>query len=202
MDASKRLAGDEYMKPHWKADELDYLYQKYPHKENPLSQIALSLNKSEKSIKCQACRLGLKRRYEWSEAEVVQLREMAGEMPRSLLYKAYNKWASTHGLPTRHPSTIENKIKKTKISGRLNCAADWYTSADIASFLGCKQDTVSHWLKQYHQELKPIEAAQTRRKLAVSRYRFRQFLISHPLIVERHRRTVDLVWLMDLLGER
>ena len=186
----------------WKTGDLDYLKQHYPNKKLTVRRIAQQLERSVASVKCKANELGLKRAYKWSEEELWRLQELAGEMPRSQLYQAYNKWAVRHGFPPRHSSTIENKIKAEKIASRLNSAADWYTSADLACFLGCAQDTASHWLKQYQRELKPVEAAHTKQKLAVSRRQFRKFLLRHPSIVERYRRTVDLVWLVDLLGEK
>ena len=75
----------------WRTGDLVYLKQHYQNKSVPVQQIAQYLKRSVAAIKCKAGELGLKRSYRWSQEELWQLQELAGEMPRSQLYKAYNR---------------------------------------------------------------------------------------------------------------
>lgn len=178
------------------------LKQLYPYKENSLTEIASIFGVTENAVKNKANELGLKRRTKWSDREVERLKELAGEYPLKALVHRYNQWAAQNRLPTRHPLVIRDKLKNARVQTRLNASAAFYTSEEIAAFLGCRQDTVSHWFKLYKEELKPLPAAKTNSKLAVSRKKFKLFIINHPEIVERYRVHIDLFWLVELLTER
>jgi len=187
--------------PAWTIGEVKLLRQLYADLDKNVSEIAARLGKSEGAIHAKARHLGLTRRTLWSEEEIARLEQLAGTMPKGVLVTAYNKWASLHGYRPRCQQVIANKLNNMAISRRLSMEADWYTGADIESFLGCDRATAVKWMNRYEKILRPQIVSNFRSGgLAVSRKRFRDFLIQHPEIVERYRRTVDLIWLIDLLG--
>lgn len=184
----------------WNTYQIELLKELYPNKQISLAQIAVRLgNVTTAAVRQKANELKLKRRIFWTQAEVERLQELAGEYPKKILILRYNNWAKLNGYVQRHPSVIYDKLKNARISTRLEASTEYFTSADIASFLGCHQSTVSHWFKYHANELKPSAVDRSNSKLAVSRKRFRSFITNHLEIVERYRQSIDLLWLVEIL---
>ena len=153
--------------------QIDLLKNLYPNKQISLNQIAAKLGDvSVTAVRQKANELGLKQRAFWTQAEIEWLQELAGEYPKRILVLKYNHWAKLNGYVQRHPSVIYGKLKNERTSICLEASIEYFTSADIARFLGCHQSTASHWFKYHANELRPIAVDNSNSKLAVSQKDF------------------------------
>lgn len=180
----------------WSPSECDRLKTLFSQNLS-YTEIARSMGRSQKAIGCKIRRLGLNRKYRWTASEIGYLRELVGSVPGKRLTARYNQWASANGYPKRSADNIACKAKKLGLSTKLD-SADWYTVSQIADCIGASPSTVLYWLKSYPVVLKPQHHSEG--VFVVSRQRLRSFLITYPEIVERFRKTIDLLWLVDLLG--
>lgn len=166
------------------------------------SEIAIALGKSVKAVNGKINRLGLRKKNRWTKAEIEALCELVGDIPIRRLAAQYNQWAVKNGYPTRSRATISVKANRLGESRKLD-SCDWYTAAQIAACMGCCHSTINYWLNHYKKDLKPTAHSQCPNGVfAVSRKRLRAFLIKYPEICDRHKATLDLFWLIDLLASR
>lgn len=183
----------------WSPSDIEKLRSLF-EQNLPYQEIADKLGKTYKATENKLRRLRLKRKNAWTQSEIDYLHELVGSLPHKTLVRAYNRWALEYGYPERSSSNLWEKIHRLKISRRID-SADWYTVSQISDAIGCSVSTVTYWLHHHSRLLKPKGATQNERGLyVVKRSRLRAFLCSRPEIVERYRTTIDLIWLVDLLG--
>lgn len=183
----------------WSANEREQLRGLFEQGLNN-EAIAQIIDRSYASVEAQLRQMGLRRTNRWTLSELNYLRELVGDRPHKSLLRNYNAWAVKNGYPKRAASNIWVKANRLGMSRKLD-SADWYTAAQIAEVIGCSHSTVREWIKSHRDFLKPTAAANHPTGIyAVSRSRLKAFLIKYPEIIERYRRTIDLIWLIDLLG--
>jgi hypothetical protein len=186
---------EERNKP-WLPSECDRLQALFSQNLSYV-EIAQELGRTQKAIAVKIRRLGLNRKYRWTLSEINYLRELVGSVPKRRLTAKYNQWALQNGYRERSADNIACKAKKLGLSTKLD-SADWYTVSQVADCIGASHSTVLYWLKSYPVVLRPQHHSEG--VFVVSRKRLRSFLITYPEIVERFKKTIDLLWLVDLLG--
>lgn len=183
----------------WSIEEREQLKSLFEQGLNNKA-IAQTIGRSCASVEAQLRHMGMRRTNRWTLPELNYLRELVGARPHKSLLKNYNAWAVSNGFPRRSASNIWVKANRLGMSRKLD-SADWYTAAQIAEVIGCSHSTVTQWIKSHRDLLKPKGASSHPTGVyAVPRSRLRAFLLKYPEIVERYRATIDLLWLVDLLG--
>lgn len=182
----------------WTEQDLELLRMLYPNLRYSIADIAKRLNRTETAISAKAFEKKLNRNLvkQWSQAETDYLLETIGNHIFEEAIKKYNSWASRNGYSVRTRNQIVVKLKKEKVSRRLQFGSDWLDTAAIAAILGGNQKNISDWWSKYEKELKP-KSIGNRRK-AIHRKDFAKFLINHPDILDRYRHRFDALLLMDL----
>ncbi|MGL4622043.1 MAG: hypothetical protein ACRCZS_23790 [Chroococcidiopsis sp.] len=173
------------------------------HSTLTCAQIATQLGRTVGSVKMKIIGLGLRKNQYWSEAEIEHLKELIGTAPKLALIQQYRNWASYHGYSKRTNCAIWEKVKKIGKSRKVDKHCDWYSTRDVSDAIGCSADIASDWFNRYKNILKPIPRTNARQGgLMVRRERLRRFLMENPQIVDRYRATIELYWLVDLLGNK
>lgn len=84
------------------------------------------------------------RRY-WSDAEVQQLLELAGDMPFPLVQQQFNYWATKNGLPHRSRDSLAKKLNG--LGGSRQPVGQWVGTGDVAKMLGKNKSTIQLWVR-------------------------------------------------------
>lgn len=167
----------------------------------PILEIAEKFGRTSGAIHQRLKKLKLTKYPNWSPPEKEKLHRLIGTAPKRVLIKKYQEWASYHGYATRTQQAIWYQVRKAPVSRRLSRRYDWYSTSDVANAIGCTRDTACDWFVKYQKILDPVpvEDYPTGGNM-VSRKRLRRFLIENPQIVNKYRATIELYWLVDLLG--
>ncbi len=83
----------------------------------------------------------------WSEIEMNELREMAGDLPRRQLAATYKKWATSNGYPARSTKAIYVKAYVMGLS--LAAIGEFLTTGGIAKILEINDTTVQGWMVRH-----------------------------------------------------
>lgn len=87
---------------------------------------------------------GCKTQYRaWSQAEALQLQELAGDMPFVMVVQQFNIWATRSGLPHRTATGIRKKLRSLGASTRA--CGSWIGVGDVARMLGKHRSTILAW---------------------------------------------------------
>lgn len=83
----------------------------------------------------------------WTEAEMNQLHEMAGDLPRHQLAATYKHWAKLNGYPSRSSKAIFVKAYVMGLS--LAAIGESLTTGGIAKILEINDTTVQGWMVRH-----------------------------------------------------
>jgi hypothetical protein len=83
----------------------------------------------------------------WTPPEATYLDQLAGDVPFPELVARYQRQAERQGWPSRSASAIQQRLVRTRQSGRARMGA-CLTTGGIADILGCQKSRVHAWLKR------------------------------------------------------
>lgn len=83
----------------------------------------------------------------WSQPEAAYLDQLAGDLPFPELVISYQRRARLMQWPNRSASAIQQRLVRTRQSGRARLGA-CLTSGGIADILGCPKSRTNAWLKR------------------------------------------------------
>jgi len=83
----------------------------------------------------------------WSSPETAYLDQLAGDVPFAELVASYQRRARQMEWPERSASAIQQRLRRTRQSGRARMGA-CLTTGGIAEILGCPKSRVHAWLKR------------------------------------------------------
>ena len=113
-----------------------------------------------------------KRPPNWTADELEHLLEMAGDVPRPMLCRVYNVWASRHGYPYRSYKALLMQADKHKAS--LKAVGSWITTGGLASILGLPPSTTESWLR--HNPDLPRQRLGRQRVQYINRDQFKEWV--------------------------
>ena len=83
----------------------------------------------------------------WSLPEATYLDQLVGDLPFPELVERYQRHAVRHGWPSRSASAIQQRLRRTRQSGRARMGA-CLTTGGIADILGCPKSRTNAWLRR------------------------------------------------------
>lgn len=183
----------------WEESQEKYLKKLYCEDGLDFTSIAQKLNKSVDAVKSKVLRLKLKKRPRWLPIEVEILEELVGEIPLKNIPRIYNSRAAKLGYPQRTHSAIAQKASNLRCRRKNKTGGEWFTSADVADGLGISPCTVREWFERHESILKPVALWKSNHKVVVSKYSLRKFFKQNSGLLERYKKRLNMVWLVDIL---
>ena len=134
----------------------------------------------------------------WTETEINYLHDIAGEFPKLQLAQNYNNWAVTNGYEPRTYAAIISKAGKLGISLDIANSSLFLDKECLVNLFGTTPEGIEALAQQEKAYLKPVYRADGELEY-IERKWLRKTLISHLHIVKRFQKTMDIVYLWDIL---
>jgi len=83
----------------------------------------------------------------WTPPEAAYLDQLAGDLPFPELVGRYQRQAERKGWPSRSASAIQQRLVRTRQSGRARLG-ECLTTGGIAEILGCPKSRTNAWLRR------------------------------------------------------
>lgn len=80
----------------------------------------------------------------YTKAEDAYLQEIAGDLPRCSLVRAFNRWAVKHGYSKRSHHSINSRIRDLAID--TSPYGTWLTLKSAAELIGVSKSAVRNWI--------------------------------------------------------
>jgi hypothetical protein len=83
--------------------------------------------------------------HPWTRPEVNHASSLYGEVPPSVAFADYNRWASANGYPPRTQRALEEKMASIGVSCRCRDSWQYLTAKEIADLLGIGVARLYSW---------------------------------------------------------
>lgn len=130
----------------------------------------------------------------WTEAEVMQLGDLIGDFPWSLVVSHYNRWAQSEGYPVRTCGALRTKAESCRMGSRV-ATGQWLRLGTIRELLGVSYPCSARWIAKGLAVRLEGKGTRKGRCFYVHREALKKFAKNHPqYFAGLSRRTLTILF--------